>query len=449
MRLPVDLGLSFSEETTRTQRDGSFTIRYWMDAEGFAKPTAVRTVLGVPANGAVWFLASLEDMEEGGDPSRSDAEGALDEDVPELVRERVSLALSEFPEIDSGMALNLHQGFLDKVVARFNALTQEERTIRVELTSYEGYLKESYKEVGLVGRGGYSVRFAKKGSAYAAAAVSPVSSEWVEGRGMKLSGRLGVRAEGVVRLHVDPFVGSGMGTDIKLAASTVVPLSVDLDARLIDNSEGVAAMMGPAIRCERFRIKLEEKKVDILGIEMDEFVGKTQPEPWLIMGSQTHWTRLAEKRAGGELTLDEDLWIGLRTNPTAVVAGSNGYKILADIESELSIGKPDGSATATEQTDQFAAAWRRAVQRQCPEERDVVFLFAGHDFGHNNEIVKAMKLLVKAVDQSTDLLEVSWEQLTTVIRDPSKAPEVAGEILVKLGREAENFIKDLGDKLGF
>ena len=78
-----------------------------------------------------------------------------------------------------------------------------------------------------------------------------------------------------------------------------------------------------------------------------------------------------------------------------------------------------------------------------------MFLFAGHDFGPNNELVKAVKALAKAMDQTGKVAKVTAQQIETVLKDPSKAPEVAVEVLGKVEREVRRFIERLEKMLGW
>ena len=431
--VPVDFGLSLSDETTRTEQDGSFTVRYSMDAPGLAGPKRIRVAPGIPANGAVWFLASLADEGEG----RS--EGAVQGETNPVpigeLRERVLGVLATFPEVGGELAMYLNRVFLDRVVDEFNGLSEEERTIHAEVTSSEGYLKESYDELERQGSGGYSVRFPGNGSVRGAASLSRLSSEWVEGKGLALAGEAEIRAEAEVKLRIDPYSGGGFETDIPLVASATVPLNMDLDVRLMRSGDRAAVMMGPVVECERFRLTLEEKRANLFGIVTDEFIGRRQADPWLVMGTDTRWEKVVEKRSEVGLVVGEDHWIGIRAVPRSVTAGSNGYRVLADIEPRLSVGKPEGEVVDPAMGERLAELWRQEVYQACPRQREAVFLFAGSEFGPDGDLLEVAKsVLMKMIDLSAD-------KVKEMARDPKKAREAAEDILAKTAKTAGEWLE--------
>lgn len=272
------------------------------------------------------------------------------------------------------------------------------------------------------------------------------------------------------RLHVDPFVSGGFETDVDLSAQASVPLSVGLEARLIQSEGESAVVVGPAVACRRFQLTLEEGNLDLLGVRTDAFVGKRQLAPLLAMESLTRWFRLVDRQPAEEFVLDADYWIGLRLEPVSVVAGTNGYRLFGNIESELSMGKPEMTSLGASGRDALEKVWREEVQSECPEELGIVVLFAGEDFGPNNDVVKAMKVLAPAVELGTKTLGISWKNLVRVVENPEDVgpvamdtleeltranvevledtAEAAGRILEDIAEEAEEVLEDAGDEIG-
>ena len=77
-----------------------------------------------------------------------------------------------------------------------------------------------------------------------------------------------------------------------------------------------------------------------------------------------------------------------------------------------------------------------------PGEKDAIFLFAGEDFGPNNEIVKALVAIRKGVEQADKILEISWDRIQTVVKDPKEAPTIAAEVLKDTGEVVVEIMDD-------
>ena len=160
-----------------------------------------------------------------------------------------------------------------------------------------------------------------------------------------------------------------------------MPLTVGLDARIVQDDGAAAVLMGPAIRCERFRLRLESADAGGVGVIKDEFFGERQATPWAVMGPDTQWLALLSRGIYDDFAVDEEYWIGVRMAPRSVVAGVDGYRLEADIEWELSVGKPPGAESKSAARRRIEEAWRQQAQSPCPPERSPVFLIAGRQIG--------------------------------------------------------------------
>ena len=85
--LPVDFDISFTEETEEVVEDGRFNVQYQLEAPSFAESKVIRTAAGIPANGAIWFLASVVDQDELEDWQFSNPEATEIEEGLESLRE--------------------------------------------------------------------------------------------------------------------------------------------------------------------------------------------------------------------------------------------------------------------------------------------------------------------------------------------------------------------------
>ena len=443
LHFPTDFELGFSREESQSLDDGHFTIRYSMPESRLADRQAVRLVPGIPTRDGLWFLASITADEDSG-TSREDF---LDENEPsksqlERLRSRVAEMVAGFPNLDNDVAVYANAKLFDAAVNAFNELTPDQRRINAQLISREGKLIEEIDKVDLVGEGGYYVDFRSDESLTGSAQLSKLRSTWTEESGLTLSGHIDVKAEADFNLHIDPYIGGGFNTSIGINGSTKVPLKLRLDARHIDSDDGsTAVVIGPVIECRSFPIELRNSGLVPFGVITHEFIGDEQPKPQIIISSDVIWTQIVAKGQEGALIFDSSYWAGLHVIPVSVMTGASGYRFFANIDPSVSVGVPPETQSNPAQRKSIEEAWKREVQPSCPEEKDVVFLFAGEDFGPNNEIVKALRAIADSVGKAGEILKISWDRVETVVKSPKEAPRIAGEVINDTVEEGKRVLK--------
>lgn len=441
IHLPKPFTIGFSQEKRQVGDHGSFTIKYSMPNSVLTDRDTIRIIPAIPSDKSVWFLALFSPVD-----GKRPAEYQLDEDNStsrlQQLRRRVAKLVADYPQLNEDVALYANVSLFETIVANFNGLTPDKRQVTAELISKEGYLAHDFKSDKVLGRGGYSAAFQSDGSLSGSATISPLRSTWTPGSGVTLDGRVNVRARSRVKLHIDPYIGSGFTTTVGIEGSATVPLRVRLDARHVDVGDGRSAFaIGPVIECHRFPLRLENNGFIKFGIITQEFVGKEQPNPLIVTSSDMIWSQLLKTDKENALRFNADYWAGLRVTPVKAVADDRGYRFFSTITTSISTRRPSILRPVID-IESIATRWKREVQPQCPPGERPTFLFAGLPFGPNNEIVKAGRAIAKAAGQGKRTLKLSWDRIETVVKNPKKAPEIVKDVVEDVLRESGTVIKE-------
>ena len=451
--LPIDIPVhpDFSVSSTKTEKTdhGEFKVHYNFTNPRLFSNTIVSIVPSIASSDALWFLSEARNSPE---PTGIDSMSGGSNSMHEIeeMRSRVANLVSEFPTTNADVEIYANSSLFEKAIESLNGLSIEQRTISAELVSKEGYLVEDYKEADVVGRGGYSIQFRDDKSMTGWGQLPTLTVAWSEGSGLTLTGNMQVRAKARLRLHIDPYIGGGFHTNLGVNGSATLPFMVVLDARRISLDDGTtAAVIGPSIKCIQFPVKFESGGDLKIGIISYEHLGERQPNPEILMSSHILWTRLAKKGKSGILHFHDDHWMGFRIVPESVRSGTKGYRFLGRLESSLESGRRLETAEMESQKERIRQRWKSEVQTECPKDRPNEFLFAGHQFGPNNTIVKGLKVAGASLELSGKAVELPWNVMKTIITEPTNTFKVVGKELEDVGKKVEKVIKKIGDFLGF
>ena len=375
--IPVrpDLGVSLTK--TEKTAHGEFNVHYSLTDPRLFSNTNVSIVPSIASRDTIWFLVDARNSPDPiGIDSISDSSDLMHE--IEEMRSRVANLVNEFPTSNADVEVYANSSLFEKAIESLNALSIEQRQFDARLVSKKGYLVEDYKKADVFGRGGYSIQFRDDKSMTGWGRLSTLTAAWNEGSGLTLTGNMQVRATALLRLHIDPYIGGGFHTNLRVNGNATLPFMVALDARHISLDDGTsAAVIGSSIKCVQFPVTFESGGDLKLGIVSYEYFGKQQPDPEIFMSSQMIWTRLAKKGKTGILHFRDDQWIGFRLFPVSVSSGTRGYRFLGSLETVLKSGGKPETPKPESQKKRIKERWMSEVQSKCPKERPTEFLFAG------------------------------------------------------------------------
>jgi hypothetical protein len=171
---------------------------------------------------------------------------------------------------------------------------------------------------------------------------------------------------------------------------------------------------------------------------MHELMGEEPPQPTILLTNATHRMQLLPALYSLELRHAAS-FLEVSLVPEDVEITSDAYRFAADVIVTRHAGEVPviafDPALAEGQTAALKSEWMRQVAPSCPSKSPSKFLFAGQDFGPNNEFVKALQRLARAAELTKHNAKVAWDDVETVVKDPSKLPAKAAEIVGRVGRE--------------
>ena len=453
IHLPSPEHLDFPVVKRLRADHGQFDVQYSLSEPVNLSSLSLRLIPSIPTSNAVWLLVTTDNA--GGIETINESDvHQKDDSVPDeqiaAIRSRIATLVQEFPVFDSDVVVYANPSLLHAAVDAFNNLSNDQRRIDIRLLSRQGHIVKNYKNVKIVGKGGYSIAFDTDESMSGSAKIGRLARTWSEGEGLTLSGEMRVIATARLKLHIDPYLGGGFNTTTNVTASTAVPLQVRIDARKVALSSGVtAAVIGPVLECAQFPVRFVDDGALELGVISYETIGRRQSKPQILMSSDMEWTALVKKGEDGPLQFEDDHWIGIRVVPETIVAGTYGYRFFGRLESSISKGPKRRAIGQEDQLRSVRKLWNRAVQTRCPKERPREYLFAGMKFGPNNTIVKGLKAAGATADFSTQTVKVPVEVIKTILTNPKDTVKVLRSELKEWENKGKKAVKKVWDTIKF
>ena len=425
LHFPAGFELGFTKEATHDSDNGQYTVSYSMPNSFLVSRQAIDFVPGIPADGALWFLAEFEGADAWSDIEEEKSEGPKSTKVKlDELRQRVAEKVAEFPPLEHDVAVIANASLFEAAIGAFNELPNEKRQIEMNLISRRGHITEESDEV-FGQKGGYSLSFLDNDSLTGQAEFSDLESTW-DNNELSLSGHVDINAKAHVKLRIDPYIGGGKSWRFWINGSAKVPIQVRIAARHLVFEDGSSAVLiGPVIPCNDFRLKLESDTRIKFGIITQEFIGEQVPEPQILMSSDVYWIRIVEQGTRGGLRFANGYWAGLRIVPESVIIGGDAFQFLANVSPSVVSGTPPNSEPTTADRRSIVDSWKMNMKTACPATVDPTYLFAGEDFGPNNDLVKIFR-------ESERILE-----------DLGDLAGAAGDIIQDIGTELEDIGKSI------
>lgn len=438
------------EERTDVNNDkhghiGHYVTNTHMDKSTLLADEDLRLLPPLVTSETLWVLGIIQRSSTEEVPPPAESTPSMAE--LERLQQRIAERTQAFPLPIADLEFRLNRSSIDHALNTFNSLPQKNRRVITKLTEREGHFAKDYNKDALLGDGGYYANFKTDDSAKAQLDLLPIETTWQDS-GARFVTQLAVSASADLKLHLDPYVGGGFSTLFTIKGESRVPIMMRLEARQLRLSDAhTVAVIGPVIECTEFPITLSGGGEIKLGVTMHELVGEEQAEPYVLLSSaHVYPSKVLEATSEGALLHDE-YWSEVTLSPTLSQANAQGYRVAANVSASLHHGQRENKEEESEGpalTQEIETLWKQQVQGKCPTPKGIIVHFAGQDFGPNNEIVKALKALAVGLNTMGKNLEVAGERLDTVISDPSKTPEVLGDIAKDAGNVLTDAVKDVG-----
>jgi hypothetical protein len=430
LQWPRKIPATFQRSIQQIVNDGKTTVKFTASLPGGIFEVPITFALPVVTPQGIWILASIS----GDNPVSPDGQG-LPSDVSDLKKKRDEIysaikgrvSVDEVNGVDA--AVWIKSTVFDKALFQnINKLSSDQRTARINLDSASGHVAEKTdKALGM--EGGYWVDAV---AASAEISLGAVNSHWSEGQGLQMALPVSADADAKLNVHIDPYIGGGFtleGVNLVGSGDPAV-LSGVLRLKVVSTTDGSGVLFGPVVDCTATTLRVTTGGSLKLGIEQGLLLGDTAVRPSVLFESAPYYEDL--RQFGGSdfvvSHLDAPL-IKVQTVPMQAgipqgAVGRNGYWVTTQVELTRVSDEVDAHATKSEREaldDALEDAWDGEFQPTCPTKPETKVLFAGAEFGPNNEIVK---FLGQAGHNAT-MAKIRLEQ---VIKDPSSAGSVLKDV---------------------
>jgi hypothetical protein len=343
--------------------------------------------------------------------------------------------------VGSGLFANL-SGFLD-------TLKPEQRVIGVTTVSASGLLHNDEWRDNILGRGGITAKLDPADSGRLDIGFRPPQLAW-QNDSMRLDLAFGARFKGDFEVHVDPFIGGGIGVPVHLEGDAGGAVGVNGIVQLLNRNGARALQFVPSVACATIPVDInggigfDKGWVSIggLGLRILYPVGNKQPDKMAILDNRP--TFLDLKSLAADASTDD--WelktryraLVVRAVPAEAIRSADGFLGTATLGL---LQVPAGTDDATTQMlKQIVESEEDHISRvvaeslptpdnpACDGEKHMRLLVLGFEIGPNNELVKFAEALGEA-------LADAGEALKQLHKDATKAAEDA---LNGIGHEIAN-----------
>jgi hypothetical protein len=400
-----------------------------------------KTLVAVPSSDGLWLLAGLNDIGR----SSLSANGSANELTKQRdrLRDKVAGQLKALPAQKNGFAVWVSKSVFSAVADNYNALPQSAKVIRLKTIKAEGSLVEAEDKIAGQ-KGGYRVSFRGNDAASATINLGTASASWEPKEGLSITAAANATATAALDVFVDPYIGGGVTTKATLRGKTAPYLHQErVSFEKMGTKQGEVLIAGAVSNCREVEYELTTGGEVEIGARMYVHLRKDAGSPTLIADPLPRYENLLRTLGVSESDLLDmrPTWIERRVSIAEFRTDSKGYffsgsATFARVANVPSEAESDAAKKSLE--DEVEAYWDKK-HPACGPTSATKILFAGQDFGPNNEIVKAVKRIADAVSRQVELqkhnFEVAEEDLKKVVQDPREAPKVAGEIVKRGARE--------------
>ena len=435
--LPRELwtNLGIDDETTEIideERGATVTYRTSLPESEIR----IQWAYGAPfsTGNAYWLMAreiggTAPDVQPG-TPPELDASGmemAVREMNDELQERLPTFVTALGAQEPAGVSLIVDGQVLVDLSKTINALDNNNRQVHVRLVNRAGRLAEDRWRDNILGEGGV---YAEIGCPDCAEFHAQLTGVFPLVEDSTLSMKAGVAVKGWVNVaaHIDPLVGGGAGTNVKIEGGTrgTQTVGAEVAASVLEDPQGhrVAALAWQP-SCESFdviattdgRLKLDFGWASLpkVGARMKMVVGPSVIEPIVAFDAQPYLVEysapapLAKEGAGKDWTLRfPNIGTVLTPIPTAFRIENGDLAVSAEIravhEDDRTIN-PESRETAAAELRERSKAQQKAAQdatdaiieksqqdSRCKDVKpSVAVLLGGVEIGENNEVVKFLR----------------------------------------------------------
>ena len=362
----------------------------------------------------------------------------------------------------SDIAVWINGNAISSLAPKVSELPPEKRTATVSSDSFNGRIADKEWRDNILGKGGVFVEFNKPDAVHAALSVGEVSAKWLPTQGVAVSATAHLTATADVHVHIDPLIGGGVGTNVRMEGAGGTRLDGVMQISKVAVGSRTVLALVPRMRCNPTRLELKTDgklvvswgwtKVPSIGarVETAELNNLVSPLVLLsdapnVLQGRTDKDEALPVNAGGMLLRVTPAWKSAKivTRPLEATAGDVGLLLSAALEvvSSSQIDRDMGSRGEAE------AELRRDVAEQvkafeCPTQMSVAVVIGDVEIGPNNEIVKFLRNAWNDITKGPG----KNNEIVKVVKAVTDAFAAAGQPIDDTTKEALNEVNGLAGK---
>lgn len=367
---------------------------------------------------------------------------------PEALRQSITrgeseirVKLGKMPVPESDIALWARHDFLAKPLLDFGSLPEANRTVAASISGKTGTLVKETVSVFDSDNAGLTITLE---DATGSIVVREVTTRWEAASGLHASVRVDANASARVKSVIGTVVGGGFSMDSTLNGNVSHVADVNLGIRPISVGGEAAIFLGPIFDCKYPMLTVETAGELKLGVETPVAILEKPLKGFPLIDSVPRYQQVKVDPSKGVITIGPSRWIRSNWSELVVETAAGGYFVKANLNSGVHQAPAPPADNGDAQSDQFQDAWKQQTMPTCSTKPSAKVLFAGQDFGPNNEFVKAIALMLKTAGKLVDTYQVSYDRLETVIKDPGKVDDVLKEVGDDIKNEGKRPLKELG-----
>ena len=218
---------------------------------------------------------------------------------------------------------------------------------------------------------------------------------------------MSVSADADLHVHVDPLIGGGIGTTVKLLGSATPSVSASAQTAVFQFEGRSITFAAPVIKCSAIDLQVETNgqlaiaggwvTVPKIGVRTGQLIGKDPLKPIVLSGIPAVVPLLAKSdevegaAEGSRVIFKQGLYLTSTIASLDVQPNTDGYRFAASLEVAVSNDPPDTGSRAEYASRLNKAAqdfWEANYHASCPSAPDLRVLVGDLEFGPNNEIIK-------------------------------------------------------------
>jgi hypothetical protein len=326
-------------------------------------------------------------------------------------------------------------------------------SLSLQSTAISGRFIDKKWSDKILGDGGFYAEAAGGDRLQGSIAPTAADLKFVPGAGLNGSLALSISADADMHIHVDPLVGGGVGTTVKLKGSASPSINASVQTGTFQFQGANITFAAPVLECSAIDLQIQTDgkfvfpggwvTVPTIGVRTGQLIGQQPLNPIVLSGIPSSLTLVAKSDTASASSSDkkqiifkQGLYLTASIESLDIQAQADGYRFSSSIDMSVSNDLPDRAKIAAYVAQLNTAAldfWRATYNPSCPPAPDLRVLVGDLEFGPNNTIIK--------------FLMDAWNDIT---KGPGKNNEVV-KLLNRVNAAAstyDNDTKNLANQLG-